>query len=54
MRKDKLVKNVRFDFINNKGIGCIHIEADCKTKEDFEEALKFAQMASKIMPPEKN
>lgn len=51
VEKKKLVKNVRFDFINNMGIGSVHIEADCETIEDFREALNFAEEASKIMPP---
>lgn len=51
MEERKLIKNVRFDFINNMGIGSVHIEADCETFEDFKEALNFAEEASKIMPP---
>lgn len=46
-----LIKKVRFDFINNMGIGSVHIEAECKSIEDFKETLVFAEEASKIMPP---
>lgn len=48
---NNLIKKVRFDFINNMGIGSVHVEAECKSVEDFKETLEFAKEASKIMPP---
>ncbi|MDB1935100.1 hypothetical protein PMY38_10045 [Clostridium tertium] len=51
MNKRKLIKNVRFDFLREGHIGCIHIEVDCETIEDLKEAVEFAQIASNLVPP---
>ena len=48
---NKLIKKVSFDFINSMGIGSVHIETECKSIEDFQETLEFAEKASTIMPP---
>lgn len=51
MAKNTLVKKVQFDFLREGHIGCIHVEANCKTKEELKEALDFAKEASKLIPP---
>ena len=44
-------KSVKFDFLQAGTIGCIHVQADCYTLEDYEEALEFAKKASQLIPP---
>lgn len=53
MKEGNLVKNVRFDFLRDGNIGCIHIEVNCENIEDFNEALEFAKTASNLIPPVK-
>ncbi|XZM32309.1 hypothetical protein ACSXAY_10280 [Clostridium perfringens] len=49
-KKIKLTKSVSFAFITKGNSGHLYVEADCKTKEDFKEALEFAKEASKLIP----
>ncbi|WP_338630735.1 hypothetical protein [Clostridium baratii] len=49
--KKELIKKVQFDFLRAGQVGCVHVEADCKTVEDLKEALEFAKEASKLIPP---
>ncbi|SHJ52308.1 hypothetical protein SAMN02745163_02062 [Clostridium cavendishii DSM 21758] len=49
--KNKLIKNVKFDFLRDGKIGCCHIEVNCETTEDLKEALEFARSASNLIPP---
>ncbi|WP_166484842.1 hypothetical protein [Clostridium cuniculi] len=51
MKERKLIKNVRFDFLREGQIGCVHVEVDCETIEDLEEAIEFAKTASNLIPP---
>lgn len=51
--ENKLVKKVQFDFLRAGQVGCIHVEADCKTVEELKEALEFAKEASKLIPQTK-
>lgn len=51
MSQSKLIKKVQFDFLRAGNVGCIHVEANCKTVEDLKEALEFAKEASKLIPP---
>lgn len=51
MAKEELIKRVRFDFLREGNIGCIHVDVDCKTVEDLKEALEFAKEASNLIPP---
>ena len=50
MLENTLIKKVRFDFLRDGKIGCCHVEVDCQTKEDLEQALEFAKEASNLMP----
>ena len=47
----KIIKKVRFDFLRDGKIGCVHIDVDCVTIEDLKEALEFARDASNLIPP---
>ena len=38
----KLVKKVKFDFLREVEIGCVHVEVDCDGLEDLKEAIEFA------------
>lgn len=52
IKKNKsLIKNVRFDFLREGQIGCIHVEVNCEDVEDLKEALAFAKEASNLIPP---
>ena len=47
----KLVKKVKFDFLREGEIGCVHVEVDCDGLEDLKEAVEFAKAASSLIPP---
>lgn len=55
MKKEEtkdLIKNVRFDFLRDGEIGCLHVEADCFDIDDLKEAFKFAKEASALLSEE--
>lgn len=49
-----LIKKVRFDFLREGHIGCLHVDVDCETIDDLKKAIAFAEEASKLVPPMKD
>ncbi len=49
--KKRLVKKVSFYFISEGRIGYMYVDIECSGIEEVKEALKFAEEASKLVPP---
>lgn len=45
---NNLKKEVRFDFINDGTVGCVHVSASCENIDDFREVLAFVEEVKKL------
>lgn len=50
VKTQKVIKEVKCDFLTGGKVGCIHVTAQCKDINDLKEVLEFAGEASKLVP----